>query len=142
MPTSTFHEEELKPDAEASRVIPDSDLINIDIKELNKMLKERGVPKVIRKLLLFSQNYLIIQELAVRLKQRRRTLKNRNYASSCREKKDEEIMGLERLKGQEVDEVEKMEEENKKIKEEIEQMERKYNRIVEFARENNLDITT
>ena len=51
-------------------------------------------------------------------------------------------MGLERLKGQEVDEVEKMEEENKKIKEEIEQMERKYNRIVEFARENNLDITT
>ena len=142
MPTSTFHEEELKPDAEASRVIPDSDLINIDIKELNKMLKERGVPKVIRKLLLFSQHYLIIQELAVRLKQRRRTLKNRNYASSCREKKDEEIMGLERLKGQEVDEVEKMEEENKKIKEEIEQMERKYNRIVEFARENNLDITT
>ena len=29
-------------------------------------------------------------------------MKNRNYASSCREKKDEEISGLERLKGQEV----------------------------------------
>ena len=32
-------EEELKPDAEASRIIEDRDLINIDIKELNKMLK-------------------------------------------------------------------------------------------------------
>ena len=82
------------------------------------------------------------QDLAVRLKQRRRTLKNRNYASSCREKKDEEIMGLERLKGQEVDEVDRMEEENKRIREEIEQMEKKYSRIVEFARENNLDVLT
>eukprot|EP00090_Calanus_glacialis_P044186 TRINITY_DN7860_c0_g1_i1.p1 TRINITY_DN7860_c0_g1~~TRINITY_DN7860_c0_g1_i1.p1 ORF type:complete len:142 (-),score=80.55 TRINITY_DN7860_c0_g1_i1:248-634(-) len=126
MSSSPYQEEELKPDAEASRVIADSDLINIDIKELNKMLKERGVPK----------------DLAVRLKQRRRTLKNRNYASSCREKKDEEIIGLERLKGQEVDEVDRMEEENKRIKEEIEQMERKYSRIVEFARENNLDVVT
>ena len=46
MSGSPYQEEELKPDAEASRVIADSDLINIDIKELNKMLKERGVPKV------------------------------------------------------------------------------------------------
>ena len=39
-------EDELKPDAEANRIISDSDLINIDIKELNKMLKERGIAKV------------------------------------------------------------------------------------------------
>ena len=45
-------EDELKPDAEANRIISDADLINIDIKELNKMLKERNVSK----------------ELAVRLK--------------------------------------------------------------------------
>ena len=51
-------------------------------------------------------------------------------------------MGLERLKGQEVDEVDRMEEENKRIREEIEQMEKKYSRIVEFARENNLDVLT
>ena len=73
----------MKPDAEANSIISDKDLINIDIKELNRMLKERGIAK----------------ELPVRLKQRRRTLKNRNYASSCREKKDEEIMSLEKLKG-------------------------------------------
>merc|ERR1711972_1172048 len=106
------------------RIISDPDLINIDIKELNKMLKERGISK----------------ELAVRLKQRRRTLKNRNYASSCREKKDEEILGLERLKGQEVDEVTRMEEENRRIRDEIESMERRYDRIAEFARSHGLDV--
>ena len=41
-------EDELKPDTEANRIISDSDLINIDIKELNKMLKERGIAKVNR----------------------------------------------------------------------------------------------
>ena len=69
-------EDELKPDAEANSIISDKDLINIDIKELNRMLKERGIAK----------------ELSVRLKQRRRTLKNRNYASSCREKKEPSIV--------------------------------------------------
>jgi len=83
----------------------------------------------------------VAKELAVRLKQRRRTLKNRNYASSCREKKDEEISGLERLKGQEVEEVTRMEEENRRIREEIDGMERRYDRIAEFARQNNLDVT-
>ena len=39
-------DDELKPDAEANRIISDADLINIDIKELNKMLKERGIAKV------------------------------------------------------------------------------------------------
>merc|ERR1711963_497106 len=103
---ASYHEEELKPDAEANRIISDADLIHIDIKELNKMLKERGIAK----------------ELSVRLKQRRRTLKNRNYANSCREKKDEEISQLEKLKGEEIDEVAKMEEGNKQIKNEIEEM--------------------
>lgn len=40
-------------------------MINIEIKELNKKIKDKGVSK----------------ELACRLKQRRRTLKNRNYAT-------------------------------------------------------------
>merc|ERR1719166_345972 len=110
-------DDELRPDAEASRIIEDRDLMDIE-------LKERNVSK----------------ELAVRLKQRRRTLKNRNYASSCREKKDEEISGLERLKGQEVDEVAQMEEENKRIRDEIESMERRYDRIAEFARSHGLDV--
>jgi len=92
----------------------------------NKMLKERGIAK----------------ELSVRLKQRRRTLKNRNYASSCREKKDEEIMSLEKLKGEEIDEVTKMEDENTRIQDEIKQMETKYQMILEFAREQNLEVVS
>ena len=39
-------DDELRPDAEASRIIEDRDLMDIDIKELNKMLKERGIAKV------------------------------------------------------------------------------------------------
>ena len=38
-------DDELRPDAEASRIIEDRDLMDIDIKELNKMLKERGIAK-------------------------------------------------------------------------------------------------
>ena len=56
MSSSSYQEEVLKPDAEASRVIADSYLINIDIKELNKMLKERGVPKVLYKMFLRSNS--------------------------------------------------------------------------------------
>merc|ERR1712147_245614 len=107
-------------------IIEDRDLMDIDIKELNKMLKERNVSK----------------ELSVRLKQRRRTLKNRNYASSCREKKDEEIMTLEKLKGEEIDEVTRMEDENTRIQEEIKAMENKYQMILEFARDQNLEIVS
>ena len=57
--------DELLPDLETAKVIDDKDLIDIEIKELNKKIKEKGLPK----------------ELAVKLKQRRRTLKNRNYAT-------------------------------------------------------------
>ena len=78
----------------------------------------------------------------MRLKQRRRTLKNRNYASSCREKKDEEILTREKLKGDEIDEVTRMEDENTRIQEEIKAMENKYQMILEFARDQNLEIVS
>ena len=135
-------DDELKPDAEANRIISDPDLINIDIKELNKMLKERGISKVengdIRRC--YSDPRKLCQELATRLKQRRRTLKNRNYASSCREKKDEEILTLEKQKGSEVEEITRMEEENEMIQKDIEQMKRKYRLLEQFAKDQNLEV--
>ena len=45
MATNHALEDELRPDAEANRIIEDRDLMDIDIKELNKMLKERNVSK-------------------------------------------------------------------------------------------------
>ena len=135
-------DDELKPDAEANRIISDPDLINIDIKELNKMLKERGISKVENgdfRRCNFDPRKLC-QELATRLKQRRRTLKNRNYASSCREKKDEEILTLEKQKGSEVEEITRMEEENEMIQKDIEQMKRKYRLLEQFAKDQNLEV--
>ena len=52
------YDDELKPDAKANRIISDPDLINIDIKELNKMLKERGISKVDIRKITVSFEYL------------------------------------------------------------------------------------
>eukprot|EP00088_Acartia_fossae_P034582 TRINITY_DN3549_c0_g1_i3.p1 TRINITY_DN3549_c0_g1~~TRINITY_DN3549_c0_g1_i3.p1 ORF type:complete len:139 (+),score=26.83 TRINITY_DN3549_c0_g1_i3:56-472(+) len=117
-------EEELKPDIEAAKIVTDDELINIEIKELNKRIKEKGVSK----------------ELAIRLKQRRRTLKNRNYATSCREKKDAEIINLEGVKANELDDIRDLEQGNQAMRKDVEKIIKNYQRIVEFARENNMDL--
>jgi len=54
--------------------IYDQQLVLMETKELNKLLKKRGVSKVKQK----------------DIKQRRRTLKNRGYAANCRVKRDDE----------------------------------------------------
>jgi len=117
-------EEELRPDVEAAKIITDKELVKIEIKELNKKVKEKGVSK----------------ELGVRLKQRRRTLKNRNYATSCREKRDIEITNLERDKNAELQELRILEEENDKLRENVSKMAARYERILEFATQNNVNL--
>ena len=94
------------------------------MKELNRILKTKGLSR----------------EEVANIKQRRRTLKNRNYASSCREKKDEEILTLEKQKGSEVEEITRMEEENEMIQKDIEQMKRKYRLLEQFAKDQNLEV--
>ena len=44
--------------------------------------------------------------------------------------------------GEEIDEVTKMEDENTRIQDEIKQMETKYQMILEFAREQNLEVVS
>ena len=48
-----------------STLVSDDELASLNIKDLNRKLKERGLPK----------------ETIEKLKQRRRTLKNRKYAT-------------------------------------------------------------
>jgi len=116
--------EEASPHVEVPKLIQDKELISIEIKELNRKVKEKGVSK----------------ELGVQLKHRRRTLKNRNYATSCREKKDLEIRNLEQDKNAELQELKNQEEENSKLRENISKMAERYERILEFATENNVNL--
>merc|ERR1712141_145362 len=70
-------------------IVTDDELASLNIKDLNRKLKEKGLSK----------------ETIEKLKQRRRTLKNRKYATDCREKKDSEVQTLEMAKENETNTI-------------------------------------
>ncbi|KAG1934700.1 transcription factor MafG [Pimephales promelas] len=96
--------------------LTDDELVSMSVRELNQHL--RGLTK----------------DEILQLKQRRRTLKNRGYAASCRVKRVTQKEELEKQKIELQHEVEKLVSENASIKAELELLRSKYEALQSFAR--------
>nr|XP_004394180.2 PREDICTED: transcription factor MafK [Odobenus rosmarus divergens] len=105
-----------KEAGENAPVLSDDELVSMSVRELNQHL--RGLTK----------------EEVVRLKQRRRTLKNRGYAASCRIKRVTQKEELERQRVELQQEVEKLASENASMRLELDALRSKYEALQTFAR--------
>ncbi|XP_076334129.1 transcription factor MafK-like isoform X3 [Tachypleus tridentatus] len=76
----------------------------------------------------------------VKMKQRRRTLKNRGYAANCRNKRMEQNDELQQDKNDTFVEIAKLKEENKKIQEDINNIREKYEELKHFAQRQNISV--
>ncbi|XP_031717899.1 transcription factor MafK isoform X2 [Anarrhichthys ocellatus] len=105
-----------KEAGENAPVVSDDELVAMSVRELNLHL--RGLTK----------------DDVAKLKQRRRTLKNRGYAASCRIKRVTQKEELERQKIDLQHEVDKLARENASMKLELDSLRAKYEALQCFAR--------
>merc|ERR1712038_2175041 len=102
--------------------ITDEDLVTLSVRDLNRQLKMPGLNR----------------DEIVQMKQRRRTLKNRGYAASCRIKRLEQKDELECEKGKEFEDLDKLQDDNINLREEVEGLHRKFEALKRFAAQKKI----
>ncbi len=108
----------------SSGYITDDELIGLSVRELNRYL--RGLTK---------------DEVST-LKQRRRTLKNRGYAASCREKRITQREELEIERGDLKSQVDHLLQENREVREELKSLKERFQALQNFANANKIRMVT
>jgi len=104
--------------------ITDEELVTYNVKELNRVLKTKGLSR----------------EDVTNIKQRRRTLKNRGYAATVRVKREETRGELETKLGSVDNNVKKYMVEMSQLSSDIEQIKKMVTAILKFASRNNIPV--
>jgi len=104
--------------------ISDDELVSITVRDLNRQLKLRG----------------LCRDDIVKMKQRRRTLKNRGYAASCRVKRIEQVGDLESEKTDEQRAMDRMEADNCQKKVDLDKLYGDFEALKAFAYQHNIPI--
>jgi len=112
----------MNPGLSGEWAITDEELVTYNVKELNRILKTKGISR----------------DEVNSIKQRRRTLKNRGYAATVRVKREESKSDLEKKLGV-IDEDEKRQRiEMNQLSTDIEKIKRVYSAILRYATKKNI----
>ncbi|XP_022646895.1 transcription factor MafK-like [Varroa destructor] len=100
----------------------DDDLVSLSVRDLNKELKGAGLTRA---------------EI-MKMKQRRRTLKNRGYAASCRTKRIEQKDDLEAQRAEVEHEIETLRQRNSSVAQNLNSIRARYQDLVQYSQERNI----